>query len=76
MNKKIILYLLASTVFGALVTYRFMNMESGYLWLIPVVLGLNSWYLMWLLVKQPKAKTKTVNFRKGEVLFLYDKKSA
>jgi hypothetical protein len=76
MNKRNILYLLGATVTGALATYQFMNMDGGYLWLIPVTLGLMSWYLMWLLVKQPKAKSKTVNFRKGEVLFLYDKKSA
>jgi hypothetical protein len=75
MNKRIP-YLLGATVIGAVVTYRFMNMEIGYLWSVPLVLLLTSWYLMWLLVKQPKAKTKAVNFRKGEVLFLYDKKSA
>jgi len=75
MNKKI-LCLLGTTVVGAIVTYRFMDMESGYLWSVPLVLLLTSWYLMWLLVKQPKTKSKTVNFRKGEVLFFYDKKSA
>ena len=76
MKKKNICVLLGATVIGALITYKFMDMETGYLWCMPLGLLLTSWYLMWLLVKQPKAKTKAVNFRKGEVLFLYDKKSA
>ena len=76
MNKRNICVLLALTVIGALITYKFMDMEGGYLWSVPLALLLTSWYLMWLLVKQPKTKTKTPNFRRGDVLFLYDKKSA